>query len=317
VRFGIASLLLLFSLAGQPLASAPAKPKLVSHMLFDSARGHIVAIGGSRETSKTELWSWDGKSWTRISADGPPARELGCAAYDSARKKIVLQGGIGAGDARLSDTWEWDGTAWSQIPDVNLGSRNHHKLAYDAARQRTVCFSGTKDEKTLASDTWEWDGATWKQAATTGPGPRAHTAMVYDNKRNVVLLFGGLGMNPTSYGDTWDWDGKTWKQLPGAGPSPRTHLAMAFDADTGAAILFGGLNRGNPADALADTWMLDHGQWTKIDTPGPAKRSGHVMAYDPLRFRTVLYGGGSWDGKTSTNHSDTWEWDGQQWKQCD
>ncbi|MCI0556825.1 MAG: hypothetical protein L0287_38285 [Anaerolineae bacterium] len=66
---------------------------------------------------------------------------------------------------------------------------------------------------------------------------------------------------------------------------------------------------------MDDKWILDNQQWKEIKTAGPSKRSGHVMAYDPARRRTVLYGGGSYDGRVSKKYDDTWEWDGQQWTQ--
>jgi hypothetical protein len=80
-------------------------------------------------------------------------------------------------------------------------------------------------------------------------------------------------------------------------------------------VLFGGLAGGNPRTALADTWLWDGERWTESKTAGPLKRSGHVMAYDAARVKTMLYGGGSWDGKVVTRYDDTWEWDGKQWTQ--
>jgi len=51
--------------------------------------------------------------------------------------------------------------------------------------------------------------------------------------------------------------------------------------------------------------------WTQKRNIGPSPRSGHAIAYDEVRGRTVLFGGGT----PSTLFGDTWEWDGGNWTQ--
>jgi hypothetical protein len=69
-------------------------------------------------------------------------------------------------------------------------------------------------------------------------------------------------------------------------------------------VLFGG--RGDGWVALGDTWEWDGAAWTSIAPAGgsPPAVSGHGMAYDHARGRTVLVGpaGGP-----------VWEWDGTSW----
>jgi hypothetical protein len=71
------------------------------------------------------------------------------------------------------------------------------------------------------------------------------------------------------------------------------------------------LEFGNPANALDDTCIFNGNEWEEIKTKGPDKHSGHVMAYDPEKRKIILYGGGYYDGKVSTNYNDTCEWDGK------
>jgi hypothetical protein len=52
--------------------------------------------------------------------------------------------------------------------------------------------------------------------------------------------------------------------------------------------------------------------WTQRQDIGPTARQGHAMAFDPIRRKTVLYGGTTLD---SGYAHDTWEWDGQYWTQ--
>jgi hypothetical protein len=44
----------------------------------------------------------------------------------------------------------------------------------------------------------------------------------------------------------------------------------------------------------------------------PSRRSAYSMAYDARRHRVVLYGGSD---SAFTRLSDTWEWDGKNWRQ--
>lgn len=49
--------------------------------------------------------------------------------------------------------------------------------------------------------------------------------------------------------------------------------------------------------------------WTIRNVPGPSARTEAAMAYDSLRARTMLFGGGAGPSVLA----DTWEWDGSQW----
>ena len=296
---------------------ATAKPSAANHMVYDAQRRQMILLTCPRQSEREEVWGWDGKQWQFIPSSGPAVRELSAAAYDTRRKRVVLYGGMGLTNRedRRGDTWEWDGKNWQQMTDTTVGTRDHHAMAYDEARGKIVMFGGNKSGDHLETDTWEWDGAKWARVATEGPGGRAHFAMVYDSNRKQVVLFGGLGEGYKKHNDTWGWDGKSWRKLSEAGPLRRTHHRMAFDDKAGVIVLFGGLAGGDPKAALDDTWIWDGQQWKEIKTAGPAKRSGHVMEYDAARSKVMLHGGGSWDGKTSTNYDDTWEWNDQQWMQ--
>ena len=293
------------------------KPARAEHMFYDSKLHRLLIIATSNETGKEELWKWDGKQWVYIPSEGPKVRELGGAAYDTQRSKVVLFGGMGVNNRedRRGDTWEWDGNTWKEVTDLKIGTRDHHTMCYDENRGKVVLFGGTKDMENLENDTWEWDGMKWEKIATEGPGGRAHFPMVYDSRNKEVILFGGLGEGYKKLNDTWEWDGKKWKEIKTEGPPKRTHHRMAFDNNAGVTVLFGGLKSGIPTEALGDTWIFDGKQWKEIKVKGPERRSGHVMAYDPERKSVFLYGGAYYDGKVVKRYNDTWEWDGEKWKQ--
>src|SRR5262245_15222581 len=94
-------------------------PGRTGHALaFDAAHNLVVLFAGSGQTFNTcygDTWTYDGVSWVpRIVTIQPPARHEHAMAYDSARGRVVVFGGVGCSGPTLGDTWEWDGTAWTQ-----------------------------------------------------------------------------------------------------------------------------------------------------------------------------------------------------------
>jgi hypothetical protein len=81
-------------------------------LAYDSARGKVVLFGGTTDGtaagSLSDTWEWDGNDWTQKNpSTSPSARWEISLAYDSARGKIVLFGGIDLNNAQLNDTWEY------------------------------------------------------------------------------------------------------------------------------------------------------------------------------------------------------------------
>lgn len=314
----VATFLALDICSAQPAPAvtlADAKPGPAIYLFYSSALRRPVLLANARQSGRLETWALEGRRWTRIAGDGPSARDLAAAAYDSRRDRLVLHGGIDVKSGqRLSDTWEWDGKQWRQVAEgQSLGNRDHHSMAYDEARGKIVLFGGAKSESGLETDTWEWDGDAWMRFDVPGPAGRAHFPMVYDRVLKKVILFGGIIASGKKLSDTWAWDGKSWEKLSDEGPTPRYQHRMAYNSDAGVAVLFGGLASNQPPGALADTWIWDGKRWTEHKVGGPAKRNAHVMAYDASRKRVILFGGGLYEGRTGTSYDDIWEWDGAKW----
>jgi len=56
--------------------------------------------------------------------------------------------------------------------------------------------------------------------------------------------------------------------------------------------------------------------WSQRQDMGPQPRTGHAMVYDGARKRTVLFGGeGLSGGDQPLLFDDTWDWDGELWRQ--
>ena len=177
-------------------------------MLFtDPKDGHADQFGGFDGTFyQLRTWRWTGKTWTELHPTNTPgARSLAVAALDSARKNVVLFGGLG--DVRTDNTWTWDGTNWTQQspaaqPPTRYGAGN----AYDPKLKMVVVFGGGAggvDE----SQTWAWTGTNWSLLSTPKfPAARESMGMAYDAASRQFLVFGGLA-GKKLFGDTWNFIG--------------------------------------------------------------------------------------------------------------
>ncbi len=103
-----------------------------------------------------------------------------------------------------------------------------------------------------------------------------------------------------------------WIQTGAVSPAERVGHQMVYDSARQRVVLFGGVTSGSQTPTLyGDTWEWDGSRWTRqAVATGPSPRMSCAMAYDPVRRRTVLFGGST--GSTPSN--DTWEWDGTTWQ---
>lgn len=233
-------------------------------MAYDSDRNRTVLFGGavylpSGYLMLGDTWEWDGVDWVeRPTSGGPKPRWPGALAYDAARSRTVLFGGVtpGSPTTLFADTWEWDGSSWSlATAAVSPAPRGAAAMAHDGARGRTVLFGGRSTSgsmSTVLSDTWEWKSWTqeWPQAS---PPDRQYHGLAYDSARGLTVLFGGCaGVQCTRLNDTWEWDGTSWLQrAPATSPPARAITATAFDTTRERLVLFGGSGL---TDRLGDAW---------------------------------------------------------------
>ena len=238
-------------------------------------------------------------------------------AYDIARQRVVLFGGLRDGPPFLSeraapsgDTWEYDGQHWQRLLVAGPSPRYGACMAYDSLRGVVVLFGGNYtafSPDSYLQDTWEWDGTAWSRRATDGPSPRYGAAMSFDVDRGVTVLHSGWGPLDTgeigALRDTWEWDGQTWKHRASTAPGRRPNAAMAYDELRRETVLTGGW----PME-VGGTWAWDGAQWTKRDLFYATSLA--AAAYDGNRGVTALLYG------TSSGFNTRWqlrEWDGTAW----
>lgn len=156
--------------------------------------------------------------------------------------------------------------------------------------------------------------------AFSQPSSRTSARLAFDPQIGRPVLFGGLTplfvrgdqRNARDHlSETWEWTGRRWVQRYYENtPPPRAAFAMVTDTVNERILVFGG---GTTDDAvLNDTWALQRGVWSRIETPAaPPARRLMGAAFDRQSGRMIIFGGS--DGSTTLR--DTWEFDGQTWVQ--
>jgi hypothetical protein len=214
-------------------------------------------------------------------------------AYDSARKRVVLFGGIRYApnsesvEKTFGDTWEYDPQLqlWTEV-NVVPAPTLHPAAAYDEARERSVVLTNN------GTETWLWDGFTWGRALprTTDHPPAVSLAMAYDPVRKQVVTFGGHAPgNPASLlGDTWVWDGSDWTKASGGlalTPQPRHGHKMAWHPGRQVIVMAGGVGQNS-------TWEWNGSSWSEtVPQALPLDLGVGHMSTD-LAEGTVLFAGG-------------------------
>jgi len=170
-------------------------PRSGAAVAFDDWRGLTLVVGGlgcstnrSSCTNHTDIWGWDGTSWTLLDDDGP-GRSLAGLTFDPMRGTAVLFGGYpdGAATCPTAETWEWDGATWAFRTDNEPFVRSTPGMIYDSHRGVVVRFGGTECD-VGQTDLWEWNGADWTRLQAAGPDWNNAPAWSYDSARRVGVL---------------------------------------------------------------------------------------------------------------------------------
>src|SRR5262249_25005085 len=175
--------------------------------------------------------------------------------------------------------------------------------AFDPHRQRPIVATSGMTGQT---DLWEWSGAGWQRRAGEAELPLLDPMLVTDTLRGRVLAFGQPTAGSGGYGG-YAFDGVRWQPLPGGSPFPRALLAFDSARDRVLAYSYNSY----PLSSSLLAW--NGTAWTQVHVSNwPPFRGGAAFAFDPVRARTVLFGG--YDALLGLL-GDTWEWDGNVWTQ--
>lgn len=137
-----------------------------------------------------------------------------------------------------------------------------------------------------------------------------------DCQPDPVQIDRSIASHSASPGETNNPPSKNlvWLQKSNLAPTPgrRSDDAIAAHAASGNMVLFGGSPEGSNL-ANGDTWTFGDSWTQKCTSCGPIPRNGHMMAYDEIREKAVLFGGVAYGPLRFLN--ETWTWDGSAWTQ--
>lgn len=271
-------------------------------LAYDEARRRVMTFGGNALprwfppwSCTNGTWEWGGLEWVqRLPATSPPPLCGGSLAYDRARERVVMFGGMNVDGTWTADTWEWDGVDWTRrSPATSPSPRAEQGMAFDEARGRMVLFGGWNGA--ALADVWEWDGTNWTERfPPLSPPPHRRPSMAYDQARRRVVVTGG----PSG---TWEWDGAVWSGG-GAVPGFATEgvIAMAWDPMRGSMVAYATVS-GPPLKQ--ETWERDGTVWARRTlAPGSAVPAASAsdavpagaMVWDGERQRMMLSGADTW-----------------------
>ena len=264
-----------------PAASAPSM-RTLSTAVYDSGRRRIVMYGGlgnrGLQDPRGDTWEFDGQRWVPIADRTVGTRDHHAMAYDEARGRTVMYGGVSSIDRSSPgreapiNTWEWDGARWTEIVTTGPGPRGGPGMVYDRARKHVVLFGGIGIIPGAAprfADTWIWDGKNWLKASDGGPAARNGHAMAFDRRAGVVIMWGGT-TGVTHLDDMWQWDGKRWTEIRLGEPRPskRVGAQMVYDVAREMIVLYGGRIRVDGVVRTSDEMWEWHGdRWTRVQVP--------------------------------------------------
>lgn len=240
-------------------------------VVYDAARDRLVVFGGrgpsADPSSLADVWEWDGARWHRTGGNGFPRVLHPAAAYDAARKRVIVFGG-GVVDstgrfAGLSRTlWEWDGVRW--IARDTSGPADRIPGGLVAAPSGIIAMTDhpgdNRDSARIPSVVWARSEAGWV--------PREH-GPAFNNLQAVAGAPDGTFYFLQSW-ESWlttpvlhvrDTNG-TWRHIESdMNPGVRNTAAAAWDSKRGRFVVYGGQSR--EGRLLADTWEYDGHSWVK------------------------------------------------------
>lgn len=260
-------------------------PRTFAATAVDRERGLAFLFGGNRvlfgsqrdsATFLSDLWTWDGREWTRLDPPPPhPApRAEAALAWDPQRGVLILFGGYGIRNGetqRFGDTWEWNGQRWRLRTTEGPPPQNGASLAYHPGLKTLMLWGQDADRR--EGRTWRWGGDAW-QRLDNGDAPRRYnSAMAVDPRRGDLIRFGGW-TGADRGGETWVWRTTGWVRVASDGPSPRNHAVMAWSESLDALVLYGGHDGER---VFGDLWSWDGRRWTRLRDAEPRPRldNGH------------------------------------------
>jgi hypothetical protein len=293
--------------------------------IYDPTGDRMIIFGGHypmgflNDVILNEAWSLSlsgTPAWTFLTPTDsvPPARFGHTSVVDPIAQRMIIHGGS------VNDTWAMSLTAgnvatWTQLPSVPPG-RNNHFACWDTVGERMMIYGGT-GACGVRTDLWALEpspGPVWSLIGPyiDPPPPFSQHAMVVDSSRSRAYALLGFACSEPS-DETWTrslLSDSGWVEVAGATrPAARSAHVGVSDPEGDRALIFGGNAFGT---VFNDTWEFDYGSqtWSQLMTVSqPSERSYAFGAFDRMRRRLIIYGGGNEGQSYPYYRDDTWAFD--------
>lgn len=291
--------------------ATPALGSLVGHsMVFDSARGRVLVTGGSRNggTPATDVWEWSGSAWAQIAPlDSTQNLPDGPVVFDSARNVLLLRShsqGFAARTALRPST----GPLWTTVRQGGFNNEVVQLLTHDDGNGTRLYARGSFGlaQGMPAGRMARWDGQLWSAFSSNSFGSADQLVSVPSGPAAGLWLSGSDGL---AGANLFRWNGSAWMRT----LAPTEGFYFASDFGAGMRLACVGLYHFDGFNAINGTIStFDGTAWSPLDFEEPGARTSAAMAHDPVRRRTVMFGGTT-NGGASGAIAQTLEFDGRHW----
>ncbi|MEZ5966957.1 MAG: kelch repeat-containing protein [Planctomycetota bacterium] len=292
-----------------PLATTGPGARGLHALAYDQGRDRVVLFGGDQAGGQirfNDTWEWDGAQWSlQAPASAPSPRFATAMAYDVARQRVVLAGGLGVINQTftfLDDTYEWDPVAATWVAGPRLpGATRAHAMAYDSAFGGIFLLGPVNSRLALL----HYDGLVWQSVPTAHvPSVTLGMGLAFDSRRDRLVAFGGSNLLFVQEA-TWEWNRTDWERV-GGGPPGSSGYRAVYDAGRGVPLLFA-------VDGQSTVSEWDGRRWTPASLVQTAPGRAYVaLGYDRIRRNVVRFGGADLSNLVIVD--ETWTFDGSAWQ---
>lgn len=231
-------------------------------MGYDPRTHSVLLFGGLASGLVPVTWSFDGRSWRRLSPSHEPVTAdgtfQGMMAFDPATGGVVLEGRSG----QTGGTFTWDGNDWivpgSVACPVETFCRSGAAFAFDPSSNQLIMAGGHAQDG--FPDTDAWNGQSWRKLPVLHPVPYNDLSAALNSARGVVTA-------TTCAGDTWEFAHGDWQELHPAHRPPSMHrfgsCTVAYDPVHKIVVLLGVADAPTPGGL--SMWAWNGSDWQELN----------------------------------------------------
>ncbi len=295
----------------------------------------LAAAAGAALFGPSDALAQCDPQWVQLTTTGPASIYRASIALDPINDRILVVGGTGTlSSAVIPQIWQLNlnTNVWSRLPDLPGGFCNVQSgnAIWDPSTQKIFFSMGFTSNPNVAAPTFFLDPVTMQVTSSTGSGnPNISDLGQWMMYRPTGSQFiAGAAYAITGFGYRapmlYNRGNNSWGGFGGQLPYVALEgMAHAFDVARDRVVSFGGIRPVNGVYSLIPgnttyEWNAAVPGQARIDRAlgGPAARAYAQMAYDTVRNRTILYGGYNYPNSGASDFfTDTWEYDGNSWRQ--